>query len=358
MQITVNSQALATELRAMNRIVPAKPAIAILSHVLLTANASTANGDLNFWATDLEVGLSSSCQATVMQPGKVALPLARFLSLVEQFQDGDVSIAVEDAKVAVTCGAFRSKLAALPAGDFPLAPPVDGQSNILDGDAFRQLIARTRYAINATSQKYVMQGALLTLAGPAAAMVATDGKRLALATAARTGTDASMVIPAKALDVLASSAGDVEVTVGPRHLHFSYGGQSLSSRMIDGKFPTYERIIPRDNDKVVTVSRHDLSAALKRIVLVSEDNRATYLLIESGTLTLASRSAEVGQADEAVRAEYDGPSLKVCVNGSFVLDFLEAASGATIALHLKDANSAMLMMDGEDHIAVLMLMKG
>ncbi len=99
-------------------------------------------------------------------------------------------------------------------------------------------------------------------------------------------------------------------------------------------------------------------AALKRIVLVSEDNRATYLQIEPDRLTLAARSAEVGQADEAVRAEYAGVLLKVCVNGGYVLDFLEAAAGATVTLQLKDANSTMLLTDGEDHVGVVMLMKG
>ena len=353
MIVTVNSQHLAAELRLLAKIVPNKPAIAILSHALLTADDG-----IHFFATDLEIGFSCACEASVIQPGKIALPVARFLSLVEQFPNDDVQIAVDGTKVNVTCGAFRSKLQAMPVDDFPQPLPVDGTANTLDGDAFRRLITRTRYAINATSQKYVLQGALLTLAGPAAAMVATDGKRLALATASRAGSDVSLVIPAKALDVLAGSDDDVEVTVGSKQLLFAYGGRMLTSRMLEGKFPAYERIIPRDNDKIVTVGRVELMAALKRIVLVSEDNRATYILIEPGKLTLAARSAEVGQADEAVRAEYDGASLKVCVNGSYVLDFLEAASGSAVTLQLKDANTAMLMLDGDDHVGVVMLMKG
>jgi DNA polymerase-3 subunit beta len=353
MQIVVNSQSLATELRLLAKVVPTKPAIAILSHVLLTADT-----DLRFWATDLEVGFSSGCQATVVDPGNVALPAARFLSLVEQFPNADVSIQTDGAKVLVVCGAFKSKLMALPVDDFPMPPPVDGVSNTIDGNAFRRLIARTEYAISKTSQKFMLQGALFALAGDAAAMVATDGKRLALATASRTGSDVSLVIPAKALDVLVGSDGDVDVIVGPKHMQFTYGGRTLTSRMIEGKFPAYERIIPRDNELTVIVQRHELAAALRRIVLVSEDNRATYLLVEAGKLTLAARSAEVGQADEAVKVEYSGEPLKVCVNGSYVLDFLEAASGATVTLQLKDASSAMMMLDGDDHVGVVMLLKG
>lgn len=351
---TVNSQSLANELRALNKIIPSKPAIAILSHVLLRADTA----GLQFWATDLEVGLSCQCAAQVSEAGSVALPLGRFLSLVEQFNDGDVVISVVDGKVTVICGAFRSKLQALPTKDFPLAPPVDGATNVIDGEAFRRLLSRTRYGINATAQKFVLQGALLNFAGEAAVMVTTDGKRLAIATASRTGTDASMIIPAKALDVLSGSEGDVEVTLGPKHLHFAYGTRMLISRTLEGRFPAYERIIPRENNLKITVSRADLTAALKRIVLVSEDDRATYVLIEPGRITLAARSAEVGQADEAVAAEYDGAPLKVRINGSYLLDFLGAAQGSTIELHMKDADSALLCMDGEDHVGVIMLMRG
>ena len=355
MIVTVNSQHLAGELRLLNKIVPTKPAIVILSHVLLQADER----GLHLWATDLEVGLSTDCQAAVTQPGKVALPLARLLSLVEQFPNADVSIQADDTKIAIACGAFNGRLQALPANDFPAAPPVDGQMNVIDGDDFRRLIARTRYAINATAQKFAMQGALLTLHGTGAVMVTTDAKRLALATATRAGTDASMIVPAKALDALANADGaEVEVTVGRRHLHFTYGGRTLTSRTIDGKFPAYERIIPRDNDKVVTVGKGDLTSALKRVILVAEDDRRTYLAITTDKITLAARSQEVGQADEAVRAEYAGVPLKVCVNGGYVLDFLEAAQGTTVQMHFKDANGAMMMMDGEDHVGVIMLMKG
>ena len=186
-----------------------------------------------------------------------------------------------------------------------------------------------------------------------AAMVATDSKRLALATASRTGADANVIIPAKTLDMIGDAT---EMTIGERHLFFTSGDRTLVSRTLDGQFPAYERIIPRDNGLIVVVSRQALMAALKRVVLVSEDNKATYLNMSSGLIELSSASAEVGSAVEPVVASC-AFELKVCCNGEYILDFLNAARNETIQLHLKDAKSALMMTDGDDHVGVAMLMR-
>lgn len=351
---TVNSQVLAAELRLLNKIVPTKPAIAILSHVLLSADPA----GLRLRATDLEISLSATCPATASD-GSVALPVARLLALVEQFPDADISIeASAGAGVLVKCGAFKLKLQAMAVVDFPREPEAIGASSALDGASMRRMIACTRYAINSTSSKALLQGALLTLSGGVAAMVATDGKRLALATAGRKGDDVSMVIPVKALDALGQTQGDVEVTVGARHLHFAAAGRMLTSRTIEGQYPAYERIIPRDNDKHVVIDRLALASALRRVVLVSESNSAVYFNLDAGKIILASRSTEVGTADEEVQVQYDGPPLRICVNGNFVLDFLSAAVNGTVTLSMKDATTAMLLTDGDSHVAVIMLMRG
>jgi DNA polymerase-3 subunit beta len=351
MNIIVNSQVLAVELRLLNRVVPTKPSIAILGHALLTAD-----DQLRSYATDLEVSISTACQANVVEPGRVALPVARFLALVEQFPDADVSITANGQQVVVKCSGFTSKLQSMPVNDFPTQPTVEGEPGTIDAAALKQLITRTRYAVDATASKFILKGALLKFVGGGAAMVATDGKRLSMATAGWQGPDASIIIPAKALDLLASLPdGEVALTVG-RQLHVTQGTMTMASRTIDGEFPKYERIIPRDNDKAFTVDRAALTSALKRVILVSEDNLATYLSIAPGTMELSSRSAEVGSADEAVAIGYEGVPLKVCVNGGYVLDFLDAAGDVTISL--KDERSAMLLTDGDDHVGVIMLMRG
>lgn len=355
MNATINSQRLAAELRLLNKIVPAKPAIQILSHMLVKAGA----GMLSLYATDLEIGLVTTCPARVGEPGALALPVAKFLALVEQFPDADVSIVLSGQQVVVQCGAFRSRLQVLSADEFPETPKVEGTSSTLDMEVVHQLIACTRYAVAELSNRHLLRGALLTLTGGVAAMVATDSKRLALATRSRTGPDMSAIVPAKTLDALSNqgSVGDVEFTIGVQHLFFQMDNRLLISRTFDGEYPKYERIIPRDNDKIITVDKEALAAALRRITLVSEESRAVYFDISAEGIELSSSSAEVGSANERVVAGYDGTPLKVCINGTYVLDFLNAALGQTITLALKDIRSAMLLTDGSDHIAVIMVMR-
>lgn len=355
MNVTVNSQSLAAELRLLAKVVPSKPAIAILGHALLRADER-----LNLYATDLEVALGSHCAAQVDVPGSITVPAAKLLSMVEQFPDGDVNISLDGGHVIVRCGAFKSRLQSMRADDFPTPPVLEGTACTLDAGTLLWLLGKARHATSSTATKHVLQGALLKMVGEAAAIVATDGKRLVLATAGRRGPDMEFVIPSKTMDVLAGQlgVGDVEMTLGPRHLFFSLGDRMLTSRTIDGKFPAYDRIIPRDNDKIVTFDRASLTAALRRVVLAAEENGAVRMNLTSNILELSAASAGIGSANEVVNVEYTGEPLKASVNGGYVLDFLDVSTEPTMTMELKDATSAALLKDGRGCLSVIMLMRG
>jgi DNA polymerase-3 subunit beta len=353
MNLTVNSQLFAKELRSHAKIAPTKATIPILSHVLLKADDR-----LHLSTTDLELALSTICPSQITAPGVVALPVAKLLAMCEQFADGDIQIALDKTHASITCGAFKSRMQAMAPDDFPQLPEPEGASCALDGKALRQLIDRTRYAITSEDTRYFMAGALLVLAGPTAAMVATDGKRLAMATASRTGADARVLIPAKTLDVLAhQNDAEVELTIGERHIFFASGDKRIVSRMIDGQFPTYERVIPKGNYKVVSVGRAALAAALRRVGLVSEVSKSVTFAFSPQTLDLSSSSAEIVSADERLAVSYEGSELKVCMNGDYVLDFLTAASGQIVTMALKNAEGPILFTDGDDHLGVIMPMR-
>jgi len=354
MIVTVNSQVLASELRLLKNIVPTKPAIAILNHALLHAEGDA----LHFYATDLEVGLSTNCPAQVTTPGDICLPVAKFLSLVEQFPDADVALSLDKSHVQVRCAAFKSRLQAMPAKDFPKIQEVEGVPFTLDFLQLRQLIERVRPAISANSNKYVLKGALLTVVGSVAAMVSTDGTRLVLTTMNTAESNQRFVIPMKALDVLSdqSDGGDIEI-IADKHLQFTIGDKVIISRTIDGEFPKYERIIPRENHKQATIDRSGLMAALKRILVAADANKAVYVALSTDAVELSSASAEVGSASEMVSANYSGEPLKICINGEYVLDFLQAASSAAVTMAVKDATGASLWTDGPDHVCVIMLMR-
>jgi DNA polymerase-3 subunit beta len=355
MDIVCNSQLLASELRLLSKIAPSKPALPVLANVLIKADDR-----LRISATDLEVGLSTQCAATINAPGAITLPAKKFLDIIEQLPSADVQITLDKNHVRVTSGAFKSRLQAIPADDFPSLPDVTGEIVTLPSKALRGLIDKTRYAISDKASKFVLDGALLSLSDGVMAMVTTDSKRLALATASRAaGLVTTAIIPSKTLDVLTSflGDGDVEFSQSDRHLFFQIGERVLFSRMLDGQFPKYDRIIPRDNSHVAVIGRTALTAAIKRVGLVSEQNQSASFSFTPGGLTVSTSSAEIGDADEALLCEYQGPALKVTMNYTYVLDFLTAAQEQQVSIALKDDTSAVLLSDGTDTINVVMVMR-
>lgn len=355
MIVTVNSQQLAQALRSVCKVVPSKPPIQILSFVLIEASDV-----LRFTATDLEISLSFICPATITAPGKVAIPAANFLQMVEQFSDGQVTLMADEKGARVQYGTFSSRLQTQAASEFPALTPIEGQAVILPGAEFGRLISSTRYAVADRGKKYILEATLLKLAGTSMGMVATDTARLSIATATRdAGLDFSVMIPRKTLDVLPDlGTGKIELLVGTNHLFFSAGQKSLTSRMIDGKFPAYERIIPRSNDQVMTVDRARLAQAIRRVCVASEKNGAVYCTTGPDSLRISTRSVEVGEADEQIAANYAGTPLTVCVNWRYLLDFLEVAERETITISMKDGKSPLLVSDSPSFINVIMTMKG
>lgn len=351
MNITCNSKALANELRLLDKIASTKPTIPILMNVLLRAEDR-----LRLSATDLEVGLTTVCPATILEQGTATLPVNRLLSLVDQLPDTDVRLTMEGTKVQLSSGTFRSKLQTWPADDFPLLPDVEGNVSSLDGSALKALIDKTRFAITDKSQMYVIDGAQLSLTGNTAAMVATDGKRLSVATTSWTGEPLTVLLPTKTIDVLLSQelGGTIEVCRTEKHIFFVMGERVLLSRMLESKFPAYARIIPKDHEHVAILERKVLSAILKRIGVVSEKTQAVFITATPGLLTVSARNVEVGEAEEQMPVQYGGPEIRVSVNWKYVADFLEAAVGQTVSMALKNDTSPLLMTDGTDFLNVIL----
>lgn len=353
---TINSQAFAQELRLVNKIVAAKPVLPILTNVLLRAEEQ----ELKFYATDLNVGLETTCSATVLEAGVVTLPAKKLLDLVEQLPDSDVKITARGSQVTLTSGTFASRLQAMSAGDFPSPPAVQGETVALNAAMFCAMIAKVKHAISTKPTKQIIDGVLFILTETTTALVATDGRRLALTTMARAeGNAVKTIIPSKTLDVLATefTSGSIVFSQSDHHLFFVNNERVLVSRMLEGKFPQYERIIPKTHDKKATITRSSLMATLKRVGLMADQNQAVFCSFAPQSLVLTASSNEVGDAHEQLAISYDGPQLKVCVNYTYLLDFLQAASNPSMTVEFKDATSPLLLTDGHDYINVLMLLR-
>lgn len=348
MKITVNSQTLAHEIRLLNKIAATKPTIPILGHVLIRAEET-----LRLFATDMEVAMGSTCDANIVEAGWITLPVKPLLDILEQLPDADVHISDGN----VSSGGFRSRLSSLPVQDFPTMPEAPAELAVLSAQSLNALIERTFYAISDKEQKYVLKGGLFSLTAGVMAMVTTDGKRLSIATATRgPGEDASVIIPGKTLRSIQDQVptGNVSFTRSATHLFFNYGRRLLVSRTIDGEYPKYQRIIPKGNTDVLRVDRGALAATLRRVGLVAE---TISMRFAPGVLELASRSQEIGDADETLAVHYDGPEVRVRVNWKYIHDFLERSTESVTSIAVKDDKTPILLTDGADFINVVMIMR-
>lgn len=366
MEITVKKADLVRELQLVQGIVERKNSIPILSNVLAEARGS----ELRIAATDLDVSLRSACPAEVQKDGAITLGAKKLYEIARSLPDGDVRIKVlPDAWATIDCERIQFKMAGLPREDFPALPEGKGRGGIeIPADVLRELIARTAFAITAEDARYYLAGALLLLDKEGVGMVATDGHRLSYAhrkVALKVTEPQRVLIPRKAIQELARLLeGEAAATFQQvdNHLTFSVGGRLLASKMIEGNFPAFEKVIGVSGDKVVNLERERLAAAIRRVSLLSsERSRAVRLSLGPGKLDLSASSPDLGEARETLAAEYDGQGVEIGFNSQYLLDFLGVAGTDAVKLELRDHESqGMLRPAGEaatDYRYVVMPMR-
>jgi DNA polymerase-3 subunit beta len=357
------------ELQFFQQIVERKNTIPILANVLIEATGN----EITLLATDLEVTLRSRAEAAVSRHGAVTLPAKKLYEVVRALPDGDVHIATEKGGtgVKVSGGQFSSRMPTLPKEDFPtITEPTGASKATIKGSALAQMIAKTQFAITGEDTRYYLNGALFVLKPAQMTFVATDGHRLALVHADREGQakddELKAILPRKALAelgrLLADVDGDVHYERGENHLYFEIGPRLLISRMIDGQFPAYEKVVPKANDKRVEFERDRLTNAVRRVALLSnERSRAVKFQVEKNQVVVTSSSPEFGEAHEPIAVDYSGPDITICFNAQYVLDFLNAVESEIVALDLKDDVSQAVMkpvgVEGYDYTYVIMPMR-
>src|SRR6266540_1499003 len=368
MELVVRKNDLLRELQLFQGIVERKNTIPILANVLIEANGD----EVRFLATDLEVGLRSKCAASVAKSGSLTLPAKKFFEIVKSLPETDIRIAEDKGGVKVAADRFDSRMQTLPREDFPTLPESGGTpSATLPRASVKEMVAKTQFAITGEDTRFFLNGALFVLKPDEMNLVATDGHRLALVTVPRdastgNGEEVKAILPKKTLGelgrLLAEGDGDITYERGENHLFFATGDRLLISRMIDGQFPAYERVIPKGNDKHIEFERDRLTNAVKRVqILSNERSRAIKIQIDKGKVEITSSSPDVGEAKETLPVEYDGASMQICFNAQYVLDFLSAVTTDIVALELKDEVSQAVMMpvgaEGYDYTYVIMPMR-
>ena len=366
MELVVGKNALLRELQLFQGIVERKNTIPILANVLMEAKGN----EVRMLATDLEVALRSRCEASVSKGGSLTLPAKKLYEIVKALPETDVRIEEDKNGVKVAADRFDSRMQTLPREDFPTLPDASGAARAtLPSAALRQMIAKTQFAITGEDTRYFLNGAKFVLKPDSLTLVATDGHRLALVEVMHSvgvTQDVGVILPKKTLlelgKLLAESDADVEFESGENHLFFKLGDRMLISRMIDGQFPAYERVIPKGNDKDIEFDRERLTSAVRRVALLSnERSRAVKFEIDKGKVEVTSSSSEFGEAREQLPVDYTGAAMTISFNAQYVLDFLNVAETDLVSLSLKDEVSQAVMKpiaaDGYSYTYVIMPMR-
>ena len=329
MELVVRKNELLRELQLFQGIVERKNTIPILANVLIEAKGD----ELRMLATDLEVALRSRCQASVAKSGALTLPAKKLYEIIRALPETDIRIEEDKNGVKVAADRFDSRMQTLPREDFPTLPEISGNARAtLPRSALKEMVAKTQFAITGEDTRYFLNGAKFVLKPKSLTLVATDGHRLALVEVEHEvgiPQEIGVILPKKTLlelgKLLMEGEGDVLFEGGENHLFFEIGGRVLISRMIDGQFPAYERVIPKGNDKIIEFDRERLTNAVKRVALLSnERSRAVKFEMDKGKVEVTSSSSEFGEAREQLAVEYDATPMAISFNAQYVLDFLNA----------------------------------
>jgi DNA polymerase III subunit beta len=355
MEIRLKRNELLSELIPMQGIVERKTTIPVLSHLLL----ATRDDRLHLAATDLDVSLTSRCDAEVKEGGAIAVQAKKLVEIIRSLSTPEVLLVQEEPRVlAIRAGSSRFKIHGLAADDFPTLPTLSSDTGVRSVEVgfadFRRMIAKVLFAVSAEESRFQLNGALFKVKDGALEIAATDGHRLALverredglryaasAPAVPAGED-SVLVPRKALQELQRLEGDgtLEFRRGDHHLSFRVGERELICRILEGTFPDYERVIAKDNDKKVVFERKVLAEAVQRAALMTSDRaRAVRMQFSAGQLVISAVSTDLGEAVEEVACVYDGPDFRVGINPDYLSQFLAAVDTERVRLELKDENT-------------------
>jgi DNA polymerase-3 subunit beta len=355
MKLTIERAALLKALAHVQSVVERRNTIPILGNVLLSAG----DDGLAFSATDLDMEIADAAPAHVESSGQITAPAHTLYEIVRKLPEGaEVSLGFSgaDPRLAVQAGRYKVNLPVLPAGDFPVMPS-EGLSNgvSLEAADLVRLIDKTRFAISTEETRYYLTGIYLhTVVSEGRSLlraVATDGHRLALAEmAAPEGASGApgVIVPRKTVQEarrLLEDAGEaIDLHLSAQKIRFDFGRATLTSKVIDGSFPDYTRVIPRENHRIMTVDNALFAAAVDRVATISsEKSRSVKLSVESGRVILTVRNMETGQAVEELEVDYDGDPFEIGFNARYLMDVTAQIGGETAEFRFVDRAAATLL---------------
>ncbi|WP_380873506.1 DNA polymerase III subunit beta [Sphingomonas sp. DBB INV C78] len=366
MKATIERATLLKSLSHVQSVVERRNTIPILSNVLIEA---AAEGGLRLMATDLDLQIVETIEAAVDIPGATTVSAHTLFEIARKLPEGtQVELTAADGKMKVVAGRSNFNLPTLPRDDFPVIAEGELPTKFeLPAATLRQIIDKTRFAISTEETRYYLNGIFIHVsdeAQPVLKAAATDGHRLARVTVARPDGAAGMpdvIIPRKCVGelrkLLDELDGTVEVSLSATKIRFGLGSAILTSKLIDGTFPDYSRVIPTGNDKLLKLDPKSFMQGVDRVATIaSEKTRAVKMTLDRDKITLSVTSPENGTAAEEVPGEYVADSFDIGFNARYLMDILGQIEGDSVEVHLADAAAPTLIRENDKAPALYVLM--
>jgi DNA polymerase-3 subunit beta len=343
--------------------VPQKSTLPILSHFLVEAR----DGKLTLTATDLDLSILTTRSADVEKEGRIAIPARKLLEMVREFPSERVDVSVDGSIVTISFGKGigRFHLVTADPQDFPQIPKFEaGKRFTLPLVQFERAVERTIYAVSADDMRPEMNGVLFQLNKERFSLVATNGHRLSrMSVSGKFDAEADIIVPPKALNQVLRLAGGIEdlrVTMSKQYVLFEVGGTRIYSRLIEGAFPNYEQVIPKESKRRVTVNRQDFAAAVRRVAILADSiTHQVKVTLQPKEIQIDVDTAGVGGGHETVAADSEGERLDIGFNAVYLQDILRSLDSDTIVIAFNTATSAAVVTpgmnaEGEDVLCLVM----
>ena len=366
MKATIERATLLKSLGHVQSVVERRNTIPILSNVLIEA---TSEGTLRLMATDLDLQVVEVVPAAIEQPGAITVSAHTLFDIARKLPEGSqVQLSAADGKMLVVAGRARFNLQTLPKDDFPMIAEGELPTSFeLPAETLKQLIDKTRFAISTEETRYYLNGIFFHVQDegtPVLKAAATDGHRLARVTIARPDGAEGMpdiIIPRKCIAELRKLLDEVDGSVGislsSTKIRFGLGTAILTSKLIDGTFPDYNRVIPTGNDKLLKIDPTSFMQGVDRVATIaSEKTRAVKMALEKDKITLSVTSPENGTAAEEVSGDYGSAGFEIGFNARYLLDILGQIDGDMVEVHLADAAAPTLIRENDKAAALYVLM--
>lgn len=363
MQFEISREALIKPLQLVTGVVERRQTLPVLSNVLLVLD----KGVLSLTGTDLEVELVGRVAiSSDADDGEITVPARKLMDICKSLpDDATLKFEFEGNKAVIRFGRSRFSLSTLPANDFPAVEESAGTLEFaLPQKTLKMMLDSTSFAMAQQDVRYYLNGLLFEVSADYLRVVATDGHRLALRTEAikiPTGAKSQVIVPRKGIlelsRLLADTDDEVRIVIGTNHIRAHTPNFTFTSKLVDGKFPDYDRVLPKGGDKILTAVRSDLRQTLNRTAILSNEKfRGIRLLLSNDELKIVANNPEQEEAEEIITVEYQGAPLEIGFNVSYLVDVLSVVHTDSVQLILSDSNSSVLLKATEDNPSLYVVM--